>query len=101
MYTVLTSVIKIPHFLFYLYIISVSFSPPELCGYRCREESLLPVSRPLRSEQPAGSSVQSHPLEKDSEFTTCAPHSTFSSLARWSARSTYWEIHVFISFVKS
>lgn len=62
----------------YLYInsLSVSFSPPELCGYRCREESLLPVSRPLRPKQPAGSSVQSHPLEKDGEFTIRIPHSS-------------------------
>lgn len=47
-----------------------SFSPPELRGYRCREESLLPVGRPLGPEQPAGSSVQSHPLEKDGELTS-------------------------------
>lgn len=60
----------------YPYIISVSLSPSELCGYGRREESLLPVSRPLRPEQPAGSSVQSHPLEEDGEFNTIAPHNS-------------------------
>lgn len=35
----------------------VSLSPPKLRGHRCREESLLPVSRPFRPEQPAGPSV--------------------------------------------
>lgn len=58
------------------HILSVSLSPSELCGYGRREESLLPVSRPLRPEQPAGPSVQSHPLEEDGEFNTIAPRSS-------------------------
>lgn len=56
---------------FDLCIISVGFSPPELRGHRCREESLLPVGRPLRPEQPAGSPVQSHPVEEDGELPIC------------------------------
>lgn len=80
---------------FYVYIISLSLSPPELCGYRCREESFLPVGRPLRPEQPAGSPVQSHPLEKDGEFTICIlttvvedePLSTITIMEKYSITS--------------
>lgn len=46
-------------------------SPSELCGDRCREESFLLVCGPLRPKQPAGSSVQSHSLEKVGKFHMC------------------------------
>lgn len=46
----------------------VSLSPPELRGHGRREEPLLPVRGPVRPKQPAGPSVQSHPLEEDGEF---------------------------------
>ena len=64
------------HTILSVYYLCLPPSPSELRGYGCREESLLPVGRPLRPEQPAGSSVQSHPLEEDGEFNTIAPHSS-------------------------
>lgn len=53
-------------------------SPSELCGHGCREESFLLVCGPLRSKQPAGSSVQSDSLEKVGEFCMCE-----TSQQRW------------------
>lgn len=61
---------KVKTFGFFVFCFFVSLSPPELRGNRRREESLLPVGGPVRPEQPAGSSVSSHPVEENGESTS-------------------------------